>query len=42
MSGDAAFEAMIRGEVQCVRSELDEIATLKRTWGADSVSVMSL
>src|SRR5580704_12036719 len=31
MSGDAAFEAMIRGDVQCIRSALDEMATLKRT-----------
>ena len=34
MSGDAAFGAMTCGVVQCIRSRLDEIATLKRTWGA--------
>ena len=42
MSGDAASVAMIRGELQCTRSGLDEMATLKRTWGADVVSTMSL
>jgi hypothetical protein len=42
MSGEAASEAMTRGEVQCIKSELDDTATLKRTKGADLVSVMSL
>ena len=42
MSGEAASAAMTRGDVQCRRSGLDEIATLKRTCGAALVAVMSL
>src|SRR6202035_4107870 len=42
MSGEAALPAMTRGGVQCRRSGLDEMATLKCTWGAERTSVMSL
>ena len=41
MSGEAASAAMTRGRVQCRRSGLDEIATLKRTCGVARVAVMS-
>ena len=42
MSGEAASGAMTFGVVQCARSRLDEVATLKRTCGADGRAVMSL